>query len=186
MFLQVSVILSTGGEYLTWSGGCTWPGPGGCTWPGPGVCTWSREVPDHAPPRTRYTPPLWQVHPPGLGTPPRPGTPPSCRACWEIRSTRGRYACYWNAILFNKVAQWATKFLYLIILYILVTTSRINDQGGKTHSSKQNNESALTFYRPPSQADTTHGQEDTSPPGRRPLQRTVRILLECVLVETLW
>ena len=65
-------------------------------------------------------------HPPGPGTPqtrhpqsrhpqtrhpPRPGTPldqappdqaappPRCRACWEIRSTRGRYASYWNAIL---------------------------------------------------------------------------------------
>ena len=24
---------------------------------------------------------------------------PRCRACWEIRSTRGRYASYWNAIL---------------------------------------------------------------------------------------
>ena len=24
---------------------------------------------------------------------------PRCRACWEIRSTRGQYASYWNAIL---------------------------------------------------------------------------------------
>ena len=36
--------------------------------------------------------------------PPRPGTPPpiqapKSRACWEILSTSGRYASYWNAIL---------------------------------------------------------------------------------------
>ena len=74
--------------------------------PGPGT-----------PPGTRYTPclPQDQVHtpqtrcplPPGPGTPPGtrytppgPGTLPR-RACWEIRSTRGRYASYWNAILFS-------------------------------------------------------------------------------------
>ena len=45
--------------------------------------------------------------PPGPGPPgadpPQPGTPqqqtPRSRACWEIRSTNGRYASYWNAIL---------------------------------------------------------------------------------------
>ena len=38
--------------------------------------------------------------PPGADTlPPGADTPP-CRACWEIRSTRGRYASYWNAILY--------------------------------------------------------------------------------------
>ena len=55
-----------------------------------------------------------QVHPPA-GTPPTgtspqqvhspAGTPPwqvhpQCSACWEIRVTSGRYASYWNAILF--------------------------------------------------------------------------------------
>ena len=44
---------------------------------------------DQASPRTRY--------------PPGPGTHPRCRACWEIRSTRGRYASYWNAILFGQL-----------------------------------------------------------------------------------
>ena len=35
-------------------------------------------------------------------TPPSPWSrhPPRHRACWEIWSTRGRYASYWNAILF--------------------------------------------------------------------------------------
>ena len=78
------------------------PGPG--TPPRPGV-----------PPGTRYTPPTRytpqdQVHPSGTrNTPLGPGTPPwdqvpprtrytpRHRACWEIRSTRGRYASYWNA-----------------------------------------------------------------------------------------
>ena len=31
--------------------------------------------------------------------PPKEQTPPRRRACCEIRSTRGRYASYWNAIL---------------------------------------------------------------------------------------
>ena len=42
-------------------------------------------------------------HPPGADLP-GPGTPRSRptwhSACWEIRSTSGRYASYWNAILF--------------------------------------------------------------------------------------
>ena len=55
------------------------------------------------PPKTR--------HPPGGDTPlgadthqadcpPPEQTRPRHRACWEIRSTRGWYAFYWNAILF--------------------------------------------------------------------------------------
>ena len=80
-------------------------------------------------PRTRYTPlgadnPPPRVDTPRPGTPPGPGTPPrsrhppnqvhppdqvhpwradtpQCRACWEIWSTHGRYASYWNPILFQ-------------------------------------------------------------------------------------
>ena len=42
--------------------------------------------------------------PPGAGRSPREQTPPEQtppwhRACWEIQSTRGQYASYWNAIL---------------------------------------------------------------------------------------
>ena len=37
------------------------------------------------------------------GTTPRDQAPPWCSACWEIRSTRGRYASYWNPILFTVV-----------------------------------------------------------------------------------
>ena len=45
-------------------------------------------------------------------TPPRTRHPPSSRhpqhrACWEIQSTRGRYAPYWNAILLT-IAEAAT------------------------------------------------------------------------------
>ena len=82
MFLQVSVILLTGGGGCTWSGhgGCTWSGPRGGSWsqggPDPGRgCTWSQGVylvwgvpgpggclpgtphpRDQVPPWTRYTP----------------------------------------------------------------------------------------------------------------------------------
>ena len=38
--------------------------------------------------------------PPGAD-PPGAGTPPGS-ACWEIRTTSGRYASYWNAILLIK------------------------------------------------------------------------------------
>ena len=82
---------------------------------------------EQTPPRSRHPPgadtplsadtpqsrhPPWSRHPPradiplGADTPradtPREQTPsPWRRACWEIRSTRGRYASYWNAILFG-------------------------------------------------------------------------------------
>ena len=51
-------------------------------------------------------PPSQEQAPPGAGTlldqaPPGPGTP--SRACWEIRSTSGRYASYWNAFQSNLV-----------------------------------------------------------------------------------
>ena len=60
------------------------PGPG--TPPGP--CT----------PRDQtHTP---HPHPPGNRHPPGPGTPPP--ETREIRSTRGRYASHWNAILFSQ------------------------------------------------------------------------------------
>ena len=44
---------------------------------------WSRLLPQNRQPLGVYTP-----HPPGS-------------ACWEIRSTSGRYSSYWNAILFR-------------------------------------------------------------------------------------
>ena len=58
-------------------------------------------------------------HPPG--TPPAhpalthpSGKPPRRRACWEIWSMRGRYASYWNAILFMFVRR-TTQFLDLLL-----------------------------------------------------------------------
>ena len=44
----------------------------------------SRHPPEQTPPQSR--------HPPGVDT-------PWCKACWEIWSTCGRYASYWNANL---------------------------------------------------------------------------------------
>ena len=37
--------------------------------------------------------------PPVVDTPTWGQAPPRCSACWEIRSTSGRYVSYWNAIL---------------------------------------------------------------------------------------
>ena len=72
-------------------------GGGGSTWPGT--------------PPDQVHPPRDQVHPPGPGTPQDQVHPPGTRytprdqvhppGTSEIRSTRGRYASYWNAILFS-------------------------------------------------------------------------------------
>ena len=78
------------------------PGPG--TPPLEQTPFWSRHPQEQAPPGTRYPsprsrhpPPRDQAHPPGADP---PGSRPHLRsACWEIRSTSGRYASYWNAIL---------------------------------------------------------------------------------------
>ena len=65
------------------------------------VCTiacWDT-TPGKADPLGKETP--WQGrNPPGKETTPWQGRPPHS-ACWEIRSTSGRYASYWNAILFS-------------------------------------------------------------------------------------
>ena len=90
------------------------------------------------PPGTKYTlrlstPPGTKYTPLGLSTPPRPDTPPyqtppppsrhpltraplQCRACCEIWSTCGRYASYWNAIL------------YLTEIINNTTTDKVNKQ----------------------------------------------------------
>ena len=74
IFSQASVILLTGGGLSQWMLG-------------------------YHPLRSRHPPGSRHCPPQRADTPP-PNTPPQCRACWEIRSTRGRYASYWNAILF--------------------------------------------------------------------------------------
>ena len=58
----------------------------------------SRPPGPRTPPREQT--PQDQVHPPGADS---PGTryTPRRRASWEIRSTRGRSASYWNVILFG-------------------------------------------------------------------------------------
>ena len=99
-----------------------------------------RTPPDHAPPRTMHphphSPPPDQAPPP---QPPGPGTPlPRRRACWEIRSTSGRYASYWNAILFNyenlhfkmKLTQgeWFLKNVFLLTKIIKIEQRRFSLQ----------------------------------------------------------
>ena len=76
--------------------------------------------PQEQTPRSRHpleqTPPRADTHP-GADTPQsrhplREQTPPeqtpSRPACCEIRSTRGRYASYWNAILFSLGVHFAS------------------------------------------------------------------------------
>ena len=112
MFLHVSVIHSVHrGEYLTRYPPTRYTPLDQVHPPGPGTPPQDQAHP-HAPgtpptSRTRYTCLRDQVHPPGPGTPPRPGTPPwpgtppRNRACWEIRSTWGRFESYWIVILYD-------------------------------------------------------------------------------------
>ena len=55
---------------------------------------------EQTPPRSRHT--LQSRHPPGAD-------PPLRRACWEIWWMRGRYASYWNAILFFQCHQFLSN-----------------------------------------------------------------------------
>ena len=86
--------------------------------------------PEQTPPQSRHPPeqtPPGTRHPPGTRPPPGPD-PALCSACWEIQSTRGWYASYWNAYLFiillrQKVAvaivtceQTLTEFSDLVML----------------------------------------------------------------------
>ena len=95
--------------------------------PGPGDQV---HPPDQVHPRDQVHPPDQVPHPPWTRYTPRPGTPspwtrytpqdqvppPRGTACWEIRSTSGRYASYWNAILFRLTIEidlavvWASLF----------------------------------------------------------------------------
>ena len=110
MFLQASVILLTGGVPHI-------PPRSRYTPPGSRHPPWSRHPPQtrhpsgsRHPPKQTHTPgsrhpPHREQTPPGTRHPPRPDTPrdqtpPPQRACCEIRSTRGRYASYWNATCF--------------------------------------------------------------------------------------
>ena len=97
-------------------------------------------------PRTRYAP-RDQVHiPPRPGTPPRDQVhPPQSSACWEIRTTRGRYASYWNAFFFVK--NYAKHERILAILRSLVfRTSCFFSRSFKNCLFDQYVESCGIFY----------------------------------------
>ena len=91
MFLQASVILSTGGLGGVCLSAC-WDTPLEQTPLGAdtslGADTPQEQTPPGADTPYEQTPPRADTH--QSRHPPR-------RACWEIRSTRGRYASYWNA-----------------------------------------------------------------------------------------
>ena len=120
MFLHVSVILSRGGgvaplhagihTHLPWDQRQIPPPPGSRHPPGPEAGTPRADIP----PRTRGRYPPWDQTPPDQRqAPPRADTPPGPEAGtplppWDQRqvhpprqrATSGRYASYWNAILY--------------------------------------------------------------------------------------
>ena len=124
MFLQASVILSTGGGCLPQCMLGYTPPPGADT-PPPGADTPQEQNPreQDTPPRSRHSPEQTptQEQPPRADTPPPQQTPlgadpprsrhplrsrhpreadtPPPEADSGIRSTSGRYAAYWNAFL---------------------------------------------------------------------------------------
>ena len=81
----------------------------------PGADTHPREQthpPRADPPWSRHHPPRADTTTPRADTTPPEQTPPRRRACWEIRSTHGRYASYWNAILLWKHLVGCTSCVY--------------------------------------------------------------------------
>ena len=94
MFLQASVILSTGGGVASVHAGMPAP-PTRQTPPGPGRHTpWTRQ------------------------TPPRPGRHPPREADASIRSMSGRYASYWNAFLFLDILSHALSSISCLFFFI--------------------------------------------------------------------
>ena len=83
----------------------------------------SRNPPKQAPPDSRHPP---RAETSSEQAPLLEQTPPQqaalrSRPCWEIRSTRGRYASYWNAILFSNVIK-ILRHICLLTLEIFVVT----------------------------------------------------------------
>ena len=100
MFSQACVILFTGGCLPQCMLGYThvFPPPPRADTP-PAADTPAADTPPEQTPPWEQTPP--SRHPP-------------CRACCQIRSTHGRYASYWNAILFCFVfsISWGFRELF--------------------------------------------------------------------------
>ena len=130
-------------------------------------------IPPH--PVSRH--PLWEQ------TPPPRADSPRCRACWEIRSTRGRYASYWNAILFYcflkklNISSFyyrpQTKFVKVMFSQVSCPQGGLH-RGGRAGRSTSGGEGVCIQWG---------GQT----PPHRILRDTVnewavRILLECILV----
>ena len=108
--------------------------------------------------------PLGTRHPP-----PRPGNPLHS-ACWEIWSTSGCYASYWNAILLLPANEVWGKVIFLHLSVILFTRGGVPGPRGLLRGG------CLLL-----------GGGGSAPGGGgawwRPLLRAVRILLECILVS---
>ena len=139
----------------------------------PGADTPKDQTPPEQTPPQDQTPPWYQTppgtrHPPGLSTPPRTkytplglSTPPRSRLQHTV----------------NK------QPVHILLECILVLTSICHS----VHEGWWCTHLLWPFRHPPPPRQTPPGQTDTPlvrhPPGRWPLQRTVRILLECILIQ---
>ena len=139
---------------------------------GEGVCLnacWDTTLPcEQTPPQSR--PPRADT-PSGSRHPPPRADSLRCRACWEIRSTHGRYASYWNAILFycflknlNILSFYyrpQTKFVKVMFSQVSCPQGGLHRGGGRVGRSRSGGEGVCIQWGgqtlPPS--DTTgYGQ----------------------------
>ena len=145
---------------------------------------------------------LHHARSPAIHAPPAPHPP----GCYEMRSMSGRYASYWNAFLLPS----ATK-LQRLCFYRRLSVHRgggVPDPHGTRYTPRDQVHPPGTRYtplrpgtppgtrytpqdqeHPPGPGpplDQVHPRDQVSPPEIRPLLRTVRILLECILVTCIF
>ena len=145
MFLQACVILFTGRGLAQCMLGYHPPPPHQEQATPPGA-----EPLEQAPPLGADPP---GADPPELA-PPR-SRPPHCRACWEIRSTHGRYAFYWNGILFcvkltritlsKSCKLWILSLLWLYVKIAIPTPAQFTAAFNSPNFSRAVAVAASTF-----------------------------------------
>ena len=71
--------------------------------------------------------------------PNRPGpldqAPSQCRACWEIQSTHGQYASYWNAILLPSANEVMGRKCFHRSVFVRKVARRVNRVSRSLHRS---------------------------------------------------
>ena len=178
MFLQASVILSTGGCLPQCMLGCHTPHPQEQTPPPPEhTPPWEQTPPEQTP---RADTPQEQTLPPSRyppeQTPPGADTPPG-EADSSIRSTSGRYASYWNAFLFYntffknfKLFTWSSNLIINLSgsnIHSSRTSRRVftvKQRQGYLPRHRENRENGICIFIPPDREYTGKIQEILSFP----------------------